>query len=128
MTLNQEVLQDINKSFKDVHLDVRIYLISPASLLDSTTLITLMSTFSKSSSRPWSRFNLRQRKLMVQESRWNFDFTHPRGNSNWSSQSSFFEARLFKMKHFVKCFANIYVNFWYLNYFLWFFGWSKRSK
>ena len=30
MALNQTVLQDIKKSFKDVHLDVKIYWIPPA--------------------------------------------------------------------------------------------------
>ena len=44
MALNQTFLQDIKKSFEDVHLDVKIYWIPPASLWNPTTIITLMST------------------------------------------------------------------------------------
>ena len=42
--LNQKVLQDIKKSFEDVHLDAKIYWISPASLWNSTTVIMLICT------------------------------------------------------------------------------------
>ena len=42
MALNQTVLQDIKKTYEDVHLDVKIYWISPASLWNSTTVITLI--------------------------------------------------------------------------------------
>ena len=37
---NQKVLKDIKKSFMDVHLDAKIFWISPASLWNSTTVIT----------------------------------------------------------------------------------------
>ena len=42
MALNQTVLQDIKKSLKDVYKDVKIYWILPASLWNSTTVITIM--------------------------------------------------------------------------------------
>ena len=43
--LNQTVLQYIRKSFEDVHLDEKIYLISSASLWNSTTVITLVHIY-----------------------------------------------------------------------------------
>ena len=46
--LNQMVLKDIKKSFEDVHLDAKIYWVSPASLWFSTTVIMLVLT-----SPPW---------------------------------------------------------------------------
>ena len=41
---NQKVGNYIKKSFEDVHLDVKIYQISPASQWNSTTAITLGSS------------------------------------------------------------------------------------
>ena len=42
MTLDQRVLQEIKKSFEDVHLDVKIYQISLVTLRNSTSLIILL--------------------------------------------------------------------------------------
>ena len=39
MALNKKVLQDIKKSFKDAHLDIKIYWILTTSLWNSTTVI-----------------------------------------------------------------------------------------
>ena len=47
MALSQLTLQDIKKSFEDVHLDVKIFQISPALQENSSTLITL--TYNSSS-------------------------------------------------------------------------------
>ena len=42
--LNLKVLQQIKKSFKDSHLDAKIYWILPASIWNSTAVIRLTST------------------------------------------------------------------------------------
>ena len=41
-TLNQIVLRGIKKSFEDLHLDAKIYWISPTSLWNSTTITMLI--------------------------------------------------------------------------------------
>ena len=45
MAHNQTMLQDIKKSFEDVHLDLKIYQISYVSLLNSITVIMLVFTY-----------------------------------------------------------------------------------
>ena len=43
--LNQKLLQDIKKFFEDVHFDVKIYWISPATLWNSMTISSLTHIF-----------------------------------------------------------------------------------
>ena len=40
--LNQNILQDVKKSFDDVHLDAKFYFISPTSQWNSTTVIAIL--------------------------------------------------------------------------------------